>query len=205
MSSKPGDFLIGVGEFIGILLPGSVVAYVSVPALRELAIDYGLPPLDGTAGWVAIIVMAYIGGHLVFLIGSFLDKPYDWIRRRYLARENDHAYQIATRLAKQQVGAGFAAMNTYKFATATLVLHHQAAHAEVKQFEADSKFFRSLVVVGLGTIALAVRELNLWLTLGAVVATVMCTWRYVEQRWKATHRAYEYVVMIYGSMNGGAT
>ena len=95
-------------------------------------------------------------------------------------------------------------MNTYKFATAVLALNHEAAHAEVRQFEADSKFFRSLVVLGIGLLVVSVAALNTWLAIGVLAATSMCAWRYVERRWKATRRAYEYVVLLYGTDGKGA-
>jgi hypothetical protein len=203
MESKPSDFLIGVGEFIGILLPGSAVAYAALPALRTVADTYGLPALHGTAAWTAAAITAYLAGHLIFLIGSFLDEPYDWIRQRVRPREKDKTYQFATELAKRVLGQRYAALNTYKFATASLALNHETAHAEVKQLEADSKFFRSLVVLSLGVLAVSVALLKPWLAIGSLAAAAMCAWRYVERRWKATHRAFEYVVIIYGAESKG--
>jgi hypothetical protein len=198
VSSKPSDFLIGVGEFIGVLLPGSAVAYLLMPSLRDLAAKNELPPLHGTAAWLALAVISYMAGHLIFLIGSFLDRPYDWARQRWRPRKDDPAYQHATELAERVLGRRLAAMNTYKFATAILALNHDAAHTEVRQFEADSKFFRSLVVLGIGSVGVGIYEQNVWLAAGALLATMMCAWRSVERRWKATHRAFEYVVVIFG-------
>ena len=59
MGSKPSDFLIGVGEFIGILLPGSAVAYLALPTIRKIAATYELPALQGSVGWMAVAVIAY--------------------------------------------------------------------------------------------------------------------------------------------------
>jgi hypothetical protein len=111
VSSKPSDFLIGVGEFIGVL-PGSAVAYLLTPSLREFAAKNDLPPLHGTAAWLALAVTSYMAGHLIFLIGSFLDRPYDWARQRWRPRKQDPAYQLATELAEGVIGPGLAAMNT---------------------------------------------------------------------------------------------
>lgn len=171
-----------------------------MPSLRAFAASNELPELNGTAAWLALGVTSYMAGHLVFLIGSFLDRPYDWARQRIRPREEDLAYQLATELARCQLGERrLAAMNTYKFATAILALGHDAAHTEVRQFEADSKFFRSLVVLGLGAVGFGVYEQNGWLVGGALLATLMCAGRSVERRWKATHRAFEYTVVILGS------
>lgn len=204
MSSKPNDFLIGVGELIGVVLPGSAIAYVLLPTLRKVAAIYDMPAIRGTAAWIAVAIMSYLAGHLIFLIGSFLDGPYDWIRQRIRPRGKDTTYLVATRLAEDVLGPGLVAMNTYKFATAVLALNHELAHAEVKQLEADSKFFRSLVVLGFGVLAVSLAMSQVLAALGSLVTVALCAWRFAERRWKATHRAFEYVVVIYGGKTRGA-
>lgn len=196
MAEKPSDFLIGVGEFIGILLPGTVVVYVAAPKLLALAETYSFYSLTGSAAWVAFAITAYFSGHLVFLLGSFLDQPYDWIRQRFLPREKDKAYQNATAIAIELLGDRFCATNTYKFATALLALHHETAYTEVRQLEADSKFFRSLVVLWAGMFMVNLWTTDFRLALVCIALAAMCCWRYVERRWKANQRAFQYVVVI---------
>ena len=37
--------------------------------------------LGGAQAWVALLFASYLLGHLVFLLGSWLDEFYDWSRR----------------------------------------------------------------------------------------------------------------------------
>lgn len=199
MGSKPSDFLIGIAEFIGVLLPGAVLAWMVSPALASLAARNALPIPSGSGGWVALAILAYLGGHLVFLVGSYLDTPYDLVRRQLRPREGDVAYQAATALAKRELGDRFAALNTYKFATALLALAHPVAYGEVKQLEADSKFFRSLVVLALGWAVLGIAKSDGPVVVGALALATPCALRFGERRWKSTQRAYEYVVVLLGA------
>lgn len=40
--------------------------------------------LDGAEAWAAFMFASYLLGHLVFLLGSWLDGIYDWLRDRTL-------------------------------------------------------------------------------------------------------------------------
>lgn len=197
MAARPGDFHLGVGEFISILLPGAVVAYLALPLLKRTIDTLGLPAPEGGVAWAALAVVAYMAGHLVFLVGSFLDGPYDRLRQRWRPREEDHAYRLATEAARARLGSAAAAMNTYKYATATLALGHEQAHAEVRQLEADSKFFRSLVVPAAGAAVAAAGMSHAVAALLCAAGAALCAWRYAERRWKATRRAFEYLVALH--------
>ena len=37
--------------------------------------------LDGAQAWGSFLFVSYLFGHLVFLLGSWLDEFYDWARR----------------------------------------------------------------------------------------------------------------------------
>ncbi|MEL7445823.1 MAG: hypothetical protein AAGK02_08415 [Pseudomonadota bacterium] len=78
---KPSDFMIGLINFLSILLPGAIattlILYVS-PDLKELT---GRLPQQDVFTWVIGFAAAYFVGHLVFLAGSWLDPVYDYVRR----------------------------------------------------------------------------------------------------------------------------
>ncbi|WP_298469676.1 hypothetical protein [uncultured Erythrobacter sp.] len=79
---KPSDFMIGLINFLSILLPGAIATTLLLhvsPELRELSDT--LPQHDVFA-WTAFFAAAYFAGHLIFLVGSWLDPVYDAVRRR---------------------------------------------------------------------------------------------------------------------------
>jgi hypothetical protein len=196
MSYKPNDFLIGIGELLGFLLPGALAAYFLAPRVLQQLERMGHAPLTGAAAWVAFAVMAYLLGHLVFLLGSFLDRLYDPLREQLHPREHDTTYNEADRLQKEILGEHEQAVGTrYRFATAYLLLRNAEAAGEVKQLEADSKFFRSLAVLLPILIACSWGALSPLERGVGLVFAIVCFWRYAERRWKATQRAWEFLIV----------
>lgn len=148
--------------------------------------------------------------------------PYDWLRkrtdwgqigrladgkrlsRRWLRRfarsvmvfgRNPDAAVVAVQRLKARALSGVATpgvVNGFQWAKARLSKEHPEGLATVQRFEADSKFFRSLIVV---LIVLAIffalrdRE-HQRLAAVCVLAIVPALWRYVNQRFKATQQAY---------------
>jgi 8-oxo-dGTP pyrophosphatase MutT (NUDIX family) len=83
MDFEPQKFFIGLVDFFSVLMPGAVVAYVGKDwAGRELLQREGFP-LDGAEHLVVFLFASYLIGHLVFLLGAFLDEwVYGWLRKR---------------------------------------------------------------------------------------------------------------------------
>ena len=105
----------------------------------------------------------YFVGHLVFLVGSYVDGLYNIIRERRNLYGNESAYQCATRIRDSIVDpAERKAVNTFQWSRSVLVLKCPAAAEDVHRLEADSKFFRSLIVVSvLGSVAFFSRHKTL--------------------------------------------
>lgn len=204
MKFDPGSFYLGVVDFFSIMLPGGVLTYfLSGPYQASVfgTLFPAIPP--GTAGWVIFLFAAYLLGHIVFLLGSYLDNIYDPIRKLVWPQKTDFAFQQADRLKRDRLGDDAArAINTYQWARAVLTLNHPAGMAEVARLEADSKFFRSLVVVLI--VLLAATLTGDWHRTGAVfpvllgVTAILSYWRYTERRYKSTEQAYRFMIVLAG-------
>ena len=198
--AKPTDFYVGMVAFFAILLPGAVGTLLLMPLLEQAVIGpiLALPP-DPAARWGAFLIGAYFLGHLMFLIGSYIDPLYGRLRERWHPYGEDSPYQCATRikagLLKPTEHRG---VNTFEWAQALLTTQWPAAATEVRGLEAESKFFRSvLVVFGLGAGTFCARQQYL-AGLVCLVLLVPCFARYYERRLKSTTQAYVYVVTLYG-------
>lgn len=108
----------------------------------------------------------------------------------------DRAVMIAQRMKAADLGEGDAAkaINTFQWAKARLSKDHPAGLAAVQRFEADAKFFRSFIIV-LVILAVHFMRQEQWGVAAACLATLLpATWRYLDQRFKATEQAYRFMI-----------
>ena len=196
--TKPGDFFIGIQDFFAILLPGSAVVYFAVAEADARGV---VSALDGAQATVAFAFAAYVVGHLVFLVGSYLDPLYDrWRKGR---PKTDGAFLAADELRKRHRAAlTGAAFSNLKWCRAFVSLHSSTARTELDYYEATSKFFRSLVVLfAFTTVVLFATRLLLPFDRRLLAAlSAMLSWacfvRFRDQRWKLTELTYAYAVLI---------
>lgn len=217
MTFEPQKFYIGVVDFFSIMLPGGIFAYFLYGKFGSKVFGPFLPAIKQDAdGWVIFLLAAYLFGHIVFLIGSLLDDTvYDPIRKmiwkndsRFFWQKEDRAYPVAQELKSRYVRdtRDKEIVNTFQWAKAVLVLQHSAGITEVARLEADSKFFRSLVVVlaalSYGAFQIPGQQGWGWPLILLLVASF---WRYVERRYKSTQQAYWYMITLnsLGTLNAG--
>jgi ADP-ribose pyrophosphatase YjhB (NUDIX family) len=223
MSFEPQRFFIGLSDFFTVLLPGAVLAYAARLGLAgELAVA-GIPA-EGTEGLMVLLFASYVLGHFVFLVGAWLDVPYDWLRRRTLdaqiarlarrgvllrwpvramsrlvfGRERGLAVGLAVRLKEHALAPLDAkdTMNAYQWCKIELASRSPENLAAVQRFEADSKFFRSFAVVLPVLAVLPIPGIPAWGRVALLALLVPTLWRYMEQRHKATNQAYWSVIAL---------
>jgi uncharacterized protein (DUF983 family) len=222
MELKPETLFVGVIDFFSVLLPGAVVAYlVKGPAEQTLFGSVFPKYPNEAAGWAVFVFGSYILGHFIFLAGSKLDETYDWLRkteeigpaagflRRTLAKS---LFSNSANLAVSEVRklkeeclpdvGNKPLVNAFQWAKARLTIECPAALSEIHRLEADSKFFRSLVVVLVVVAILVVVKARPaqpdWAVIGLCVAlTVVSYWCYATRRFKATQHAYWYLLTLH--------
>jgi ADP-ribose pyrophosphatase YjhB (NUDIX family) len=233
MDFDPQNWFIGLMDFFSILLPGALLTYLLMDQVGPVLLTERYGKLAGSEGWAAFIFASYLFGHLVFLLGSWLDEFYDWargytlnkqIRRLALRnkllpwplrlgvwavfrRESNHAVRRAEQVKKRLLSPLQAdqAVNTFQWCKVWLNVESQPCLQAVQRLEADSKFFRSFVVV-LAVVLITWPWHHPDSPLGALaVATLLllALWRYMEQRHKATNQAYWSVLTLTANNNKG--
>ncbi len=220
MSVEPEKFFIGLMDFFSILLPGALLTFVLMDRVDPAIISGRFAVDRGAEGWVAFLIASYLAGHLAFLLGSWLDELYDWLRRQtpnhqvtrlarhgrllpwpvrasvwlIFKRERDAAVERAGQI-KRHALAGLdaaGAVNTFQWCKALLNQESPSSLAAIQRFEADSKFFRSFTV-GLLVLAATWPFQQRWPRWGLAIVLallLLAVWRYMEQRFKATNQAY---------------
>lgn len=227
MNFEPPKFFIGLMDFFSILLPGALLTYLAMDEVGPVVLGCDkYQDLTDAKGVAAFLVASYLVGHLIFLLGSWLDLPYDWLRRRSLnqqiirlaqrgtllpwfvralswvvfKQEQDLAVQCAGRIKEQALKPLQAknAVNTFQWSKALLAQEHPDSLATVQRFEADSKFFRCFTVVLLLLLAEWPWQ-HRWPVEGVsfvLLLLPLALWRYMEQRYKATNQAYWSVITL---------
>lgn len=197
--SKPGDFFVGILDFFAILVPGAIATAILQPRFGHLVFGQLIAHPPSEAGqWVAFLVFAYFIGHLIFQLGTYIDRLYNLIRERLNPYGNESAYRCATRLRDELIEPEERiALNTFQWARAVLISSSPAAADDASRLEADSKFFRSLLVVSLLASAVFATGGHLVEAAVALLLVAPCFARYCERRLKSTTQAYIHVVALH--------
>jgi len=196
---KPNEFFVGVLDFFAILLPGAIATAILAPKVGKFIVGPLIEvPTDSSAKWAIFLVSAYFLGHLIFLMGSYIDRLYNFLREWLNPYGNESAYQCATRIRNLLVDdEEKTALNTFQWSRSVLIAKCPVAAEDVHRLEADSKFFRSLLIV-FSLVAIA------YFLDGATIEgfvsislSVPCFVRYYERRLKSTTQAYIHIVTLY--------
>lgn len=221
MEFEPQKFFIGLVDFFSILLPGAVLTYLLRDQAALVALGKSSAELHGAEAWVVFLFSSYLLGHFLFLVGSLLDDlAYNPLRRstkrhppaivRWIAaicfkKDPDTALDKVAPLKESYLARIQApgTINAFQWSKARLAITHPEALAAVNRLEADSKFFRSLVPILIGWLAVEAYQGKGWLSLGLLAMLALAFWRYAEQRFKSTQQAYWTILTLEADQQAG--
>lgn len=188
---KANEFLLGVVDLFGIVLPGALTSVIVAVSSGLYVINWSHPPGLNTTQWVVFIVVSYIVGHLISgLGGMMLDPLYDGFYPKRFVGEIPRLRRRAERAAHKVLGNEFYREddNRLEWAETLIRLTNSNAAAHVDRLEADSKFFRSLAVMLVmalpALLALLSKEkasLGLWLIWAFVISSLVLWSRFKYQ------------------------
>jgi hypothetical protein len=192
MSAEPDKFHIGMIDFFSVILPGALLTFQMRSLAEEGLFGNHFPTVKSdTESWIVFLVIAYILGHFIFLLGSWLDRIYDAMLERLLPKKDNlpclEAMKIMTRHL-DSTGIDNDEIKVFQWIKCLLAISHPTALNHVQRFEADSKFFRSLVVVLI--FLMAFKRHNILMLIVYLVLIGTSVWRYGEQRFISTRQGY---------------
>ena len=95
MSIEPKNLFIGVVDFFSVLLPGALLT-LFIQESQNQFLNGLYSGLKDIPTWVAFLFIAYVLGHLIYLVGALLDSfLYDPIRNSTPRREIERALDLA--------------------------------------------------------------------------------------------------------------
>ena len=175
MNFDPQKIFNGLMDFLSILLPGVLLTYLLMGEVGLVVLGDRYAKLKGTPAWAVFWFASYLRGHLVFVLGSWLNGDYDWLRDRTLnwqirhvvsrgrvlswpirtcvwlvfKRERNLAVNRAVKIKESALAPLQAkdAIHAFQWCKALLSVERPQSLAVVRRFEADSKFCRCFPVV----------------------------------------------------------
>lgn len=150
MNKTPGDLLLSVIDFFGILIPGAILAFLHGDfLLGPLGLSMGR--LQSLEDWIPAFFISIILGH--FLNG--FSVPLNWIAARFSSKVS-RAYENAVRKQlRLPEGIPDTRTNLFYSAFSFIRISSAAAMAEVERQAAEYKLFRSLALLFLLDIPLS--------------------------------------------------
>lgn len=180
-------------------------------------------PENEVQGWIVFLFATYIIGNLIFAIGALLldGFVYDkWLRNSLFKKNTDLAYHTASAIRDQFVPSAswinqfittkklsekeikkllskdkHEVINTFKWTQYYLAVKHPETLVDIRKLEADSKFFRSLVVASI-IIAMLFLFKEAWIAACFLALSLLSLYRYGELRYKSTEKAYEIIITV---------
>jgi hypothetical protein len=183
-------------------------------------------PANEVAEAVFFLVVSYIIGNILFGFSSLLDTWYDKkLRKIFRPKDKEHLeLEVKTaaaikntfintdqwlarlnksgELTNEQLKHLYSKkyrhiFNTYKWSQHYLLFNHPEALADVKRTEADSKFFRSLVLTFFIMSILLFINFHPLTGIAFFLVSLVSLYLFSTYRYKATIRAYELVITHY--------
>jgi hypothetical protein len=183
-------------DILSLFVPGAVAFAIlgRVPAIDQFFIETHLYEYEGWVHVAKFLVLIYILGHFLFFFGSLLD---DWVydKLKDSIWKNKSLQDMVVRFKIYQTGiADGDTFNAFKWCSAWLLIHQPKLYEQMERHMAESKFFRSLVVVGLLAVAIFGSQSDLGLALVSLLVTAFSLVRYMTQRKKSVDMAYQGVI-----------
>jgi len=182
-------------DILSILLPGGLLLSVLSQYSTLECIFHKIFTSD--VDWIKGVEyggLAYVLGHFLFFIASFLDQwIFENVKRVFW---NDHrlvAYIIAFK--EEKIGIGDRkTLNAFKWSCAWLLANKPEMYMGVERYIAESKFFRSLIVTLFALLVMYVVKGDIWLSVILALLLILSFVRYLTQRQKSIETAYQYVL-----------
>lgn len=186
---------IGILDLLTILVPGGFLLFLLSDKLLDFAANTwkGYPILSSP--WImfgVFFALAYILGHFIFFLGSFLDDLiYEKVRKIYW---HDHAKLTSYVLMVKEKKTGITqrkVLSAWKWACAWLMANQPVIYSDVERLMAESKFFRSLIIVCIaGIFVFPSDQITARMILGLAILIFLSLIRYLTQRQKSLTAAY---------------
>lgn len=184
-------------DILSILFPGALLILILNQSAWILSVISDLNIPDVEVEWIRVLTfvgLAYIVGHFLFFIGSFLD---DWIFENVKKVFWTDTLLVAYIIKYKSEMTGIEdrkVLNAFKWSCVWLLHKNPTMYAATERYIAESKFFRSLVVVLSVAVFMFAFKAKYSLALVSFLFLIFSFIRYLTQRKKSIETAYHFVI-----------
>lgn len=183
-----------------ILLPGAflVIALLNIGYLRTMFEDFFL---HAHTDWIRAGIYlgtAYVAGHVVYFFSSFIDTiVYENVQKVFWKDRRLLNYILKRKAEITGINDG-RIINTFKWSCAWLLKNNPEMYAQVERYVAESKFFRSLIVVFTFSFFIFLTQAKRPVIIFFIFALliIFSFIRYITQRRKSIETAYHYIIVL---------
>ncbi len=186
-------------------------------------------PFNGlvNGNWFVIAVyisLSYICGHFVFSIASWMDeltikvvetlrkvapKQFNWLVNKFNknSKKREELINMAAECQRMAMSKHDKdVFNAYKWCNFWLISYEPIIYAEVEKYTAESKFFRSLVIIFILLLVWSLfgKETNWTYNKILLALVVLSFWRYRARRSKSIITACQGVLTTFRKHNDGS-
>ncbi|WP_026966103.1 hypothetical protein [Algoriphagus terrigena] len=191
-------FNLGLLDLLSLLLPGGFLLGLAwqLGGLRDSSMLREIP--EGWASGAVFAATAYVLGHFIHMVASYLDGlVFERIKKSRWPDET--LVKKAIEIKDSEIGEiDRKYFNVFKWSLAYLIQHQPLMYQAVEKHIAESKFFRSFVVVLLIAGIWAFSKGSWGGGCLSLILMFLSLVRYVTQRQKSIESAYQYVIAAWG-------
>jgi hypothetical protein len=189
MEYKPNDLFVGVIDFFGILVPGSVLLFLhGDPILRQLGLS--CRPDDKAFYWVSFFVGSLLLGHFLTGISVLL---LNWGFHLSLGNLELYYKEVEPEISLPVKNDRKAA---YHRAYSFIRLYSPAGVSEIDRQVAEYKLFRALTVAFLVDFLFALAKLNLVHMAVSLLLVLLSWYRFASLVCWTQQMTFEYYVLL---------
>ena len=199
MNFSPNNFYIGVIDLFAIILPGSIVALALYYYNHDQA-DVFLRTTGQSDFFSAFVLLfaSYLFGHIISQASAYLDKYlYDKVKDKIYKNQSllNHVKKVRTDVYRN-TPEDLNLVSTYEWAQLKLQKELPLVVQEAERYIADSKFFRSLLLILFVFGFILFFNKNYSLSVSCFLIAGFSLIRYFHKRQKAVKTLYKGIVFI---------
>jgi hypothetical protein len=221
---KPGDFFVGVVDLFGIVIPGAIVIYLLehiIPATAYQTWKLG----TSVENWIVTVLLAYLAGSYVLVLTQRTFGPlYHWAWSAnsrwwwpdYFARKarlmDEYKAYVSARVRLEIASppgvlaiSDLVQQDSDGWATRFVRTKVPQAVTEIDRYRADERLFRSLTLVFVVALVVAVasvvthRGAEGWVIPLLVALILLSAYLFVQRRYTRELTTYQYFMALHAT------